>query len=333
MYILKKLYPRNGADSYLTTTSLIFIAEGYTAAQETQFYRDVDQAFQRMLDYHSLINLRLENNSISVYTLFLPSSQSGIAASATEAINRTPFESYLSNGLHLNYNKVKDVLEDTYFSDNLDNMENKLSDRLTTNQDTNRALFSKKAIPIFIFPYIASQIGEVENLTTNQYYYTATTLDSWYEQIILRSLFKVLGLGDEFDLLGVDYSEPDEENGQILNFLYPNLYYTTNSNQITPLSPDFKWASYFTSFDTNVIPVHPHPSNGDNINRLLPEIPYSYKSIELWEGGGGFRKNVYRSAEDCLLRRRIGDSSLPVKSTKISLCPICEFYLRNNISR
>ena len=56
-------------------------------------------------------------------------------------------------------------------------------------------------------------------------------------------------------------------------------------------------------------------------------IPFSYENIELWEGGGYFRKNVYRSAYDCLLRRRIGDSSLPVKAIKTAICPICQMSL------
>lgn len=325
MYILKKLYPRNGADSYLTTTSLIFIAEGYTAEQQTMFYRDVDQAFQRMLDYHNLINLRLENNSISVYTLFLPSSQSGIASSATEAINRTPFESYLSNGLHLNYNKVKDVLEETYF-DSTEDSGIKESLFLIGSDEAPRL---KQAIPVFIFPYINSQIGELESLENDKYYFIATTLDNRYEQVILRALMRVWGLGDEFELAGSDFLEPSKEIGSTINFVYPNLFYTESANLMTPLNTDFKWNTFFTSFSTSNIPVHPHPGSINDPDRAIPETPLALKTIELWEGGGGFRTNVYRASRDCLLRRRIGDSSLPVKDKIVALCPLCEFSLNN----
>lgn len=330
MYILKKLYPRNGAESYLTTTSLVFIAEGYTAAQETQFYQDVDQAFQRMLDYHNLINLRLNNNSLSIYTLFVASSQSGIASNQTEAINRTVFESYLSNGLHLNYNKVKDVLEDTYFDNDLSER-SKLIDRLLIfDSDRNQNL--KEAIPVFIFPYNATQIGEIENFESNTYYYIATTLDNYYEQVILRSLFRILGLGDEFELEGSDYLTPDEETGAVINGGIPNLIYSLNPNSFTPLSTEFKWRGLFTSFDTTAISVHPHPGLDNIPDYTLPTIPFSYENIELWEGGGYFRKNVYRSAYDCLLRRRIGYSDLPVKEQKVALCPLCQMYLYKRLN-
>lgn len=330
MHILKKLYPRNGDESYLTTTSLVFIAEGYTVAQETQFYQDVDQAFQRILDYHSLINLRRDNNSLSVYTLFIPSAQSGIASNATEAINRTPFESYLSNGLHLNYNKIRDVLDDAYFA-SYSNEQNKLSTRLVLmNSDELESL--TKALPVFIFPNITSQVGEFENLIANQYYYVATTLDNFYEQAILRAVFRLWGLGDEFELDGNGFLEPDDEVGTTINFLFPNLFYTANLNLISPSTPDFKWRNLFTSFDSTTITTHPHPGSVNTPDRTLPSIPFSYRKIELWEGGGGFRKKIYRVAQDCLLRRRIGDPTLPVKEKKIALCPVCEFSINKEIS-
>lgn len=328
MYILKKLYPRNGDESYLTTTSLVFIAEGYTATQESQFYKDVDQAFQRMLNYHNLINLRLNNNSLSIYTLFIPSLQSGIASSATEAINRTVFESYLSDRLHLNYSKVEAVLEDTYFREISE--ETKLSDRLLVMNDEETSILHP-AIPIFIFPHIPTQVGEYENLLDEQYYYIATTIDGYYEQVILRSLCKILGLGDEFELEGTDYLEPDEEMGESINLVFPNLFYTTTPQNVNPLNEDFKWGNLFTAFDTVSVPVHTHPGPINDPDRSLPPIPFSYKSIELWEGGCGFRKNVYRSAYDCLLRRRIGDITLPLKTKKVSLCPICQIYLTTNM--
>lgn len=47
----------------------------------------------------------------------------------------------------------------------------------------------------FIFPNLPNQIGEVENLVSSQYYYIATTLDNHYEQIMIRSLLKTIGLG------------------------------------------------------------------------------------------------------------------------------------------
>lgn len=48
MNILKKIYPRNGAASYMSTITLVLIAEGYTAAQESQFYKDVYAILDRL---------------------------------------------------------------------------------------------------------------------------------------------------------------------------------------------------------------------------------------------------------------------------------------------
>lgn len=326
MNILKKIYPRNGAASYMSTTTLVLIAEGYTAAQESQFHKDVDQAYKKVIDYCSLINLKLHNNSISLYTLFIPSLNSGIATSAAGAVNRTVFESYITSGkLYLNYNKVKAVLEDSYFNKlgtEDSNLKNKM---LFFNEEHNNAL--NLAIPIFIFPKIASQVGELENQTENQYYFVATTLENFYEQVILRALFKILGLGDEFDLSGTEYLEPNEEIGVTIDAMYPNLLYSTDAANIKPTDENFKWNVLFTSFNTSSVPVHPHPGAANTPDRTFPSIPFSYKTIELWEGGGGYRKKIYRAAHDCLLRRKIGDTTLPVKTKRVALCPICELSL------
>lgn len=65
----------------------------------------------------------------------------------------------------------------------------------------------------------------------------------------------------------------------------------------------------------------------ERLEGTFPTLSFSYKTIELWEDGGGYRKKIYRAAHDCLLRRRIGDTTLPVKTKRVSLCPICELTL------
>lgn len=326
MNVLKKFYPRDGAESYTSTTALVLIAEGYTASQMTQFYMDADQTYKKIVDYCNLINLKLTNKSISIYTLFLPSLNSGIATSATSAINRTVFESYISSGkLHLNYNKVRSILEDSYFNKSGTEDSNLKNKMLFFNEEHNNTL--NLAIPIFIFPKIASQIGELESKNQDEYYFVATTLENFYEQVILRALFKILGLGDEFDLSGTDYLEPEQEVGAAIDAMYPNLLYVPNTTNISPQNESFKWNVLFTTFNTTSMVTHPHPGAISTPDRTFPTIPFSYKTIELWEGGGGYRKKIYRATHDCLLRRRIGDTTLPVKTKRVSLCPICELTL------
>lgn len=326
-YYLNKLYPQNGEATYRYSLSLIFIAEGYTASQKNQFFKDVSIAYDKLLAYDCLSNLKFRNNFFGVYSLFIPSSQTGIAPNKATAAGRSPFESYLdSSGLHLNYSKVETVLESSFFNDNNDGSE--VSKRLIVNdQGVTKSLFP--ALPVFIFPNIATQIGEIENLISNQYYFLATTLDNYYEQIVARSLLKLIGLGDEFELPGTDKRQPvDDTTGKMVDYVCPNLLYTTNPSGITLNSSVFKWKIFFSESSSLSIGIHPHPAAIDTPDRTLPSIPLSYGGIALWEGGGGYRKNIYRSAYDCLLRRRVGDSTLPVKAKRVGLCPICSTYLK-----
>ena len=64
-------------------------------------------------------------------------------------------------------------------------------------------------------------------------------------------------------------------------------------------------------------------------DNTIDAVPMTPSTIEYWEGGGGYRTKVYRSAHDCLMRRRIGESRLPVSAGRVAFCKVCTQHLRN----
>jgi|SRR5690606_10352328 hypothetical protein len=309
-------------DPNLSNISLLFIAEGFTAQQEQLFYNNIFDIYDRISSYECFTKLKQDNSKVAFLSLYAPSANSGTSTSATSAIGNTLLESYIDgNGLHINYEKYEELIENSniYIESELQ----PLSSKIIFYDDDFAAITGRFILPIIIFPPTTSPNGELENFQLDQYYFVATTLDNFYEQIIVRSLAKISGLGDEFDLNGQEYEYPDNLTMEAINTSCPNLFSSESVTSMTVDSIYFKWRFFFPSYATSLVIIHPHPSSGTIADRNLPTIPFSYKSIELWEGGAGYRNKVYRPAIDCLQRRRIGDQTLPVKNSRVSLCPIC----------
>lgn len=311
-------------------TSLLFIAEGFTAQQEQLFYSTIFDIYDRISSYECFTKLKQDNSKIAFLSLYVPSANSGTATSASSAIGNTILESYIdAQGLHIDYNKLETLINDSIII--RDGEEQLLSENLIIMDDYFTYIVNDFIIPIVIFPDSTMPHGELEHIESNHFYYIATTLDNYYEQIVIRGLAKISGLGDEFDVAGLDFEQPEPETGEKINIVHPNLFYTEDANNLTYDSDSFKWVGLFPESATSAVNVHPHPSSGTVPDRNLPAIPFSYKTIEMWEGGGLYRKYVYRPSVDCLLRRKIGESTLPVKDKRVSLCPICMRFLEKLI--
>ena len=310
--------------------SLLFIAEGFTAQQEQQFYENIFNIYDRISSYECFTKLKQDNSRIAFLSLFVPSANSGTATSATSAIGNTILESYIDgSGLHINYTKYEQLIDNSNIY--IGGESHPLSSEVIIYDDNFVAITGHFILPIVIFPPNTVPNGELENLQLDQYYFVASTLDNFYEQIVIRSLSKIVGLGNEFDLNGQEYEQPDSQTMELINASFPNLLSTEYASNLTENSVDFKWRPFFPSYATSPVTIHPHPTDGTVADRNLPTIPFSYKSIELWEGGVGYRQKVYRSAIDCLQRRKIGDPTLPIKTNRVSLCPICMLYLEKLI--
>jgi hypothetical protein len=163
---------------------------------------------------------------------------------------------------------------------------------------------------------------EYEHLATDaeNLYFVAASCNAGIERVVARALGTKLGqLGDESEFqVGV----PTFENGIDLD-RHPNLIYApVQSPQVLNLTKE-KWGTLTAS----PISVHfkasatqaPPDTNIGPLKRPDAEVV-------MWEGGGGYSNGVYRPAQDCLMRQRIGQGSY-LRASQHDFCPVCRIAL------
>lgn len=327
---VKKIFPAQVGNTVKNSFKIFFVAEGYLKTEYGLFLSDCIETIHRILKTPPFNLLRIRPNFLSVYAIFKDSTNSGPAIDTTPSNNRSVLESKLnsSNGiLEINYTKLEDILK-TIKIPYLD-------------ESINFTDIAKKGVPnmgilgdliVVLLPELATSNakgGEYENpLDKDQYYFVATTKNKEWYQIILHGLGKTLGLNVEYELDGNDFEEPPTDVPISFN---KNL--TSFENMTADLAnAKTNWSSLFSATQrVQAISIHPNNSSSGipstNIN-IIPETP---EKIEFWEGGGGYRKKVYRSAKDCLMRRQIGNTSLPVREQKMPLCFVCRNIIKNLI--
>lgn len=319
--------------SFATSHQLIFIAEGYVASQENLFYKDVYEFLDKLVNIFPFNILKGNGNNqmFSTYISFTSSSQSGYATSQAAAQGRTVFETYfINNQLYANYAKINSYIDELEYT-NDDQLTYEVSSGFKKNGGNVMDGIQTNATQCLVFiilPKANRPDVELEIYDSSTYYSILTSADNFAEQVILRAIGKMFSLGDEFDLPGIEYLTPTESQTDTILHYYNNLYYAPDINIGPNPSSDelFFWRSFFDKNYNYPVTLNKNPTPSI-INRNLPEASVTYKEIELWEGAGGFRKDVYRSAEDCLMRRRIGDHTLPVKTQRVSFCPVCRELL------
>lgn len=182
--------------------------------------------------------------------------------------------------------------------------------------------------------YPASPLLYNRVVPQGQVAFTATTTDGdYWHQVVVRALGRLLGLWDEFELPGTDYQVPTEEQATMFS-LAPNLVYSLQP-PAPPLNAEFKWYTVMSEGERANPTVIAHPLPAANPNYDLPDSAISSSKIQLVEGGGGFRSQVYRSASDCLMRHPIGMAnagSLSLKDREHPFCPVCTRYLQDVLS-
>ncbi len=171
----------------------------------------------------------------------------------------------------------------------------------------------------------------IKSINVDKYEINAvvTSLYGYWEQIIFRALGQLIGLGDESENDSVHYLAPGvDENAAFEDRVFHNLLF---SKEPANIAKD-KWRMLLGGLDQSTsMPIHRselHPTSPDYASL---QYQYSPEKIEFWEGGGGYRTQVYRSAQDCIMRRRIGDKRLPLRKTKLPLCPVCEAVFRQTL--
>ncbi|MBA5793510.1 hypothetical protein H1R17_09590 [Flavobacterium sp. xlx-214] len=320
--------------SYANSRSLIFLAEGYSESDESLFYRDVYDLLNKLENSFPFSCLKGNGNRymFSVFVSFSPSVQYGYANSQQEAVGRTVFETYFENGkLHVNHTKINSYIDDLIYTGSQGNapffVKNSIPKGITF-QVEGLPTFEQNKLVFILLPEANRTDIELEVDDIDTYYSILTSVDNHSEQIIQKATGRILGLADEFDLPGADYLKPVDIQGDFILSRFPNLFYAPNIT-IGPnptINDDFPWRWGFDKNYNSSIPIFKNTAPA-NVNRDLPLYNVSYTDIELWEGGGGFRTDVYRSAPDCIMRRKIGDNTLPLKDHKVAFCPICRELL------
>lgn len=295
---------------------IVVVSEGYIS--ENDFKQDVFLLWKRLLGYYPFTKLKHENNNLSLYTSFQASSNSGCPASL-QSTGYNNFNTYFNSGLVRNRLVLNLDMLDTFLEDcklTIDGENVYLKDLLFRD----KIPFSNNGCLILVLlPSLSTYVAESENYSVDHYYNIATTMDGYVEQLIVRAIGKIIGLGDEYEVAGLT---PTIDEGESIHNTYPNLYYLDEVLN-APLATDnnFKWNSFthVKNPSLNIVP-----------NTILNDIQthqVSYDSLQLIEGGGGYQYKLYRSAMDCLFRRGIGMVELPPKENKIGLCKICETVL------
>ena len=167
--------------------------------------------------------------------------------------------------------------------------------------------------------------AEMESPASSPIPFFATTTDGLWHRVVARAMARVLGLGDEFERAGPNFLKPNQDESRKLD-IYPNLTYLPAPFTANP-PVDFKWYKELDSRQrSRPLKVIKHPLPVDNPNASVPSRRVTTADIDLVEGGGGYRTDVYRSAEDCLMRRQIGGALSP-KRDDVPFCTICQRYL------
>lgn len=296
--------------------NLSIISEGYP--NKKLFYNDCFKLHKKILN-HSPFNILIDASFIDTCLFYIPSEHHG------------PYLDAFSNNLKLNFDTILNV-ESHLLTLNLDKLNIVITDIESQAINSSKGASIKDGIVVVLTPSISTNSlgGSFENVrqSNDASIIVATTTDGYWEQVVIRAIGNYLGLGDEFELEGYDFLEPDPEYGFFIDELKPNLIYDPTILSSIDLA-NTKWQSLIPSnFKNQEQEINRH----ENHPHLADETysPYSYSKSDnvLWEGGGGYRTKVYRYAHDCLMRRRIGYKNLPIKTNKVPLCHICESYIR-----
>lgn len=327
---MKKIFPYLSESSIYNSFKLIIISEGYTALESALFISDCIEFSNKLLDTPPFNYTRVNPNWINIYALFAPSQNHGILIGNMPVANRTAFDAYynpVEKKLFFNNSKITTFIDGNDFQ--------------TQNVDVPLKSFCLKEGPTygkagtllaFLSPSLTgiAEGGELEYVPLNdtEYYYVATTKDGLWHQVIIRGLCRTLGLGDEFEVEGADFLEPPANQKVYIPFY--NLEYFDTA--VTSANASSKWYPLFSSTQRS-LPILVHAKSGslDTPDYSIDNVPLSHAKVEYWEGGGGFRTKIYRSAKDCLQRRQIGNALLPTRDNEVSFCPACEYFLKNII--
>ncbi len=295
------------ADSY----SLLVIAEGFT--QEDDFVQHCLEMRESLLSRTPYNLLRVYPGPFSVYYAFTPSNVPG------PALGTVPGDTCLRSTYDLTTGQLR--IDNSALAAALLKITGAPSS-LYGNWTAVRGLDLLVLLPDSAGGQAISatleQVGSPMVTTA----FVATTVDGdlWY-QVPMRMISLGLGLEDEAEDPAPAPASPTGDQAQTLAYR-PNVI-LKSAAPIGPPTAQFKWYDDLSPAQRtralNVVPFGGTSSSTD--------------PIQLFEGAAGFRSDVYRSATDCLMRRRpAGTGVYSLKGHEVALCVICERHL-NRIVR
>ena len=322
--MLQKIFPGGVGNSPRHCFKVVFLSEGYLAQEQHLFTGACAQFVERMLGIPPFNLTRINPHWLSVYRLFVPSANAG-PASGSSSPGRTAFESAIDPAtgiLSVNAVLVRDAVDAAQLR--VEDDEEPLSDFCVKGAPVSR---TTGTLLVVLLPPVSPLAGgaDAEHLPVvdTEYHFVATTQNGEWHQVVLRGLGKLVGLGDEFETA---VAPPTPVN----RFLLPCNLDHFGSVPLTNRD-SARWRSLFPPARQSSPPVvHPKPAPHAP-DHTLPQFPTAPDGVEFWEGGGGYATQIYRTAKDCLMRRRIGDPALPVRAAPVSLCPACRRFLHSVI--
>jgi hypothetical protein len=322
-----KLYPFGIANAISSSFKLLLLAEGFTAGQRPHFSSLCHEFVEAMLATTPFNRTRARPEWLTVIKVFLPSVNAGprIGPPSAHSTALGSFVDAASKRLVVDHVRLGTVLA---------------AQTLTTASGAVRLseIFGHSgvhygangALIAVVTPAIADPDGADDHVLPaleGEYHAVATTANGLWHQVILRGIGASLGLIDEFELATPAFAQAAEDSIELANA--PNVVF---SDTPPAMNSDFPAWGHLMSAAEWLLPadVHPHPA-GDNPNTAVPAAPYSEGRISFWEGGAGYRRKIYRSAEDCLMRRAPGRGVLPARAGAVAFCPVCRAHIQSAI--
>jgi len=321
--VLQKLFPSSVGTPPMSSFKLIFLAEGYQALHQSDFKSACADFYAWLIATPPFNSTRYNPGWLTVYAGFQASTATGPAPAGTTPANRTTFDSALSAAgvLTVDSAKVVAVLD----AENL--QEGGIAQGLSGFLAKGHQTYGRTgALVVLLLPAATPAGAEMAYVpAVGEYHFIAVTQNGLWQQVVLRAMCDVLGLGDEFELAGTDFLEPTTaEEIALLPF---NLEYFDTLPTTNGVSPG--WNRLFGP-GRAAAPAIVHASSGSPAP--LDTNPMTPETVEFWEGGGGFRTKIYRTAKDCLMRRQFGNPAhLPLTSAPVPLCLACSTFLRDAI--
>ncbi|MEZ4684670.1 MAG: hypothetical protein R3B47_00930 [Bacteroidia bacterium] len=289
---------------------IVFVPEGFSSEQN---YIQICKDFIVDLQGHYPFNFLINNDLIEIYSLF-----PDIESTPSGSLNHSILETEINNfQIEVNRDIVSSIIENSYFNDSPGEAI-RLSDQIH-NGEVEKSL--NLCLVIVLLPKMGSEfpygIAQEFPASSDDYFFIATSVDNLWYQIVLRTICRIIGLGDEFYAGDGIVSSPNEFEGTYIDTFFPNLLYL-ESNPKTINIQDSKWKKYYSNIQSSLI-----VNDNAEVNSI-----YSYMSedVEAWVGGGSFEKKIFRSYGDCLLSYEINNELRPLRNSRKVLCRLCESY-------